>query len=935
MSQLSLKYKFKSLIDIKREEFGQTFLMFVYNFLIFGSHTIIKSIQKASFIHGAGAAKLPYVYIGIAVVAGFVMQGYARLAQTTRRSRSIIGINLFFITNIIAFWWLFRYEWRGMSYALYIWAGIFSAVSIAQFWLIVNEIFTIRQAKRLLGFVLSGGTLGAILAGLLSRGLVDVIRTENLFLVPVAQLLGCAIIATQINFRGAAGGDISREPSSDQDIAGAFTLIRKNKHLTLLAMIIGVTVVATTLVDFQFNSIIEKTYKTRDALTGFFGSYYAYISAITVLFQILVTGKFLKRFGVGVAILVMPFGLFLGSGIVLFQPVLWAAIFTKTCDDIFSPSINKWGTEILYIPIPTFIKSKAKSFIDVAVERTSKGIGGLLLLFLTLVGSLSVQHLSIPTLVFLLVWILLCIRIYREYIASIEASLEKRSLNIDSLAVDLSDSATMNQLIPLLTSDNERQILYALELLQDLWDVRNPELMEQVKLLCHHPSSGVRERSLRILFNNAGGMDKPPLSQIEELLMDESEKVRTEAIHYISVYGEAPATEQLRSFLEHPDYKTKSAAITCITRYGNDAERALLTPDLIEKMLSEEGPHRRLARLGAAKALGVLGKDQAMQNHLLKLFDDEDVEVVRQAIFSAGETKRVDFVPFLIEKLGDSRVRVSVRKALAKYGRDILDTLLHTMTDEQVSMLVRRQIPKVNSMIPHQDSVDALLDHLSDQNETDMRYKIIRALGELRAVPAGIRFDDKLVEEYIAKGIRDYYYLSIILEAQSENSTARNENHLPACCLLHRALKERLEITKEMIFRLMGLAYPQGSIYNAYLGVSSHSQRVQANAVEFLDNILNRNIKRMLFPIFDSSSEILFMERASGLWGFQTMTETQAIIALTDVGDSWLKACMLHALAEKQIAELQDYVKESRGSANPLIRESAELAWRKLELNPG
>ena len=70
MSQLGLKYKFKPLVDIKRDEVGQTFLMFAYNFLIFGSHTIVKSVQKASFIHGAGAARLPYVYIGIAVVAG-------------------------------------------------------------------------------------------------------------------------------------------------------------------------------------------------------------------------------------------------------------------------------------------------------------------------------------------------------------------------------------------------------------------------------------------------------------------------------------------------------------------------------------------------------------------------------------------------------------------------------------------------------------------------------------------------------------------------------------------------------------------------------------------------------------------------------------------------------------------------------------------------
>ena len=156
MSRPDWKREVKSLVDIRRDEIGQTFLMFAYNFLIIASHTIVKSIRSALFIHQVGADKLPYVYIGIALIAGVVMQGYARLAQATRRSRLIIGSNLFFISNILIFWWLFHYEWSRLSYGLYIWAGIFSAVSVSQFWLMANDIFNPRQAKRLFGFILSG-----------------------------------------------------------------------------------------------------------------------------------------------------------------------------------------------------------------------------------------------------------------------------------------------------------------------------------------------------------------------------------------------------------------------------------------------------------------------------------------------------------------------------------------------------------------------------------------------------------------------------------------------------------------------------------------------------------------------------------------------------------------------------------------------------------
>lgn len=926
MSQLGWKYKLKSLVDIRQEEFRQTSLMFAYNFLIIASHIIIKSLRDALFLDQLGADKLPYVYIGIALIAGVVMQGYARLSQAVRRKRLIVGINIFFILNIAAFWWLFRhYEWGWLSYALYIWAGIFSAVSVSQFWLIANDVFDPRQAKRLFGLILSGGTLGGILAGILSRSIVGSIGTENLFLITGVQLLGCSIIIKWANVQGASAR--SSANSSEQDTAGAFSIIWKNRHLKLLTLIIGITVLATTLVDFQFKKIIQETYNTKDALTGFFGSYYAYINIITILFQLLVTGGLLKRFGIGVAILIMPISLVLGSTATLIYPVLWAAILVKTCDDIFSLSINKLGIEILYIPILASIKTKAKAFIDVVVERTSRGIGGLLLLLFTLGISLNVRQLSIPTLVFLGIWIYLCIRIYKEYIRSIESTLQKRSLDLDTLTVDLADSSTVRQLFPLLDSGNQRQIIYALELLQN---AENPELVARIQSLCNHPSPEVRALALKVLFN-IGVAELVP--QVEQLLGDNNEEVQVEAMRYVSVYGEIPGTERLSSFLMHQDQRIKGAAITCITRYGNEAERALLTQELIEQMLHSEGVDRKAVRLGTAKALGALG-ESSLQNQLFELLCDEDTDVVRQAVRSVGRTKGPDFVPSLIEMLGDPSVRVTVREALATYGPGILDTLVPSMVEEKLPVSIRRQIPKVIGMIPYQDSVDVLLEYL-EHKEMDMRYKIIRALEDLRSAKGDIHFDKTLVEKYITNGIKSYYHLSVVLAAQKNGDSDSNERSQNSPVLLYRALQERLDLFEEIVFRMLRLIYPPESIYNAYRGVTSHIPRVRANAVELLDNMLNRSIKRILFPIIDDGSEALFIKQAAAFWNIQPMTTEESIMALLNGQDNWLKACTLHEVGEMQMAKFRKYVDVERESPDPLIRESAELTWRKLELGMG
>jgi hypothetical protein len=347
----------------------------------------------------------------------------------------------------------------------------------------------------------------------------------------------------------------------------------------------------------------------------------------------------------------------------------------------------------------------------------------------------------------------------------------------------------------------------------------------------------------------------------------------------------------------------------------------------------------------------------------LDLLNDEDVDVVKQAIFSAGQTRCADFVSSLVEMLGDPTTRVPAREALATYGEAILDALVFTMIDERVPMSIRRQLPKVIGMIPHQDSVDGLLSHLY-QDEIDMRYKMIRSLGELRAVQIAIQFDANLVEGYVVKGIRDYYNLLVILDAQNDDTSIlalgdprkkitndTNERMArirwtqettevmdflalgdPRSRLLRQALQERLELFKEMIFRLLGLVYPPKSMYNAYRGVTSHNRRIRANAVELLDNILSRYIKQMLFPIIDDSSKMAFMEQAAALWAMQSVTEKEAITMLIDGRDNWLRACALYTIGEKRMVELQEYVKEACRSLNPLIRESAELAWRKISL---
>ena len=149
------------------------------------------------------------------------------------------------------------------------------------------------------------------------------------------------------------------------------------------------------------------------------------------------------------------------------------------------------------------------------------------------------------------------------------------------------------------------------------------------------------------------------------------------------------------------------------------------------------------------------------------------IDVVKEAIISAGRVRRIDFVPFLIEQLGDSTTRVPAREALTSYGPKILVTLIHVMTDEHVPTSVRRHIPRVFGLIRHQDSVDVLLSNLN-QDEIEFRYKMVKALGKLRASQvrkadsrngAEVQFDSEMVEGYLVAELKSCYNFLMLDES--------------------------------------------------------------------------------------------------------------------------------------------------------------------------
>jgi len=609
--------------------------------------------------------------------------------------------------------------------------------------------------------------------------------------------------------------------------------------------------------------------------------------------------------------MILPFGLLLGSATMFLWPVLVSAIILRGADGSLKYSLDKTGRELLFLPIPLEIKKRTKMFIDLFVDRWFRGFAGGLLLLCTAVLKLSIQQISLVVIGLVIIWLVLVIFMRKEYVNSFRKAIERRTIDPGELRINIDDSATVKALLASLESGNERQICYALEILKT---AKGKKLTAQVKPLLEHDSADVRRIALEMLTNQK---DKSFKADVEKLINDIDLDVRREAIHFICKLDENDAIARLKEFLRHADIGIRHAAIACIAHHGSKAEKPLIDKEIINAVMDDNSPQAVDGRVHLAKVLGVINNPD-FDSYLDRLLHDSDIKVIKASIECIGRLKKRTYIPWLMDHLTDKNLRINVRRALAEYGTGIIGTLSDYLEDCSVSFTIRKNIPRVMMHIPQQETVDALT-IMFERVEPALKYYLIKAMNHLRAKYTNLKFNKSVLEGILIDETRVYYETYQILYSR------RDFKETAGAQLLKRALDEKQQVNLERIFRIMGLVYPPNDIFSAYQGYVSGKKTLQANAIEFLDNLLGRDVKRFILPIIDDLPVDVVMRKGQELFNINTRSSEEAILNLINGKDTWLKCCAIYSTLDMESPVLREKVIELKNDPDPIISETAEL----------
>ena len=577
-------------LNIHTGDLGRGSLLCACLFLVISTYVIGKVAGAALFLSRFQAKQLAYADISSSVVVALVVAGYVLVARRVSLQSLLICSTIFFASNCALFWGLAHYHFH-LSWlfpVFYIWVKIFGVLVPTQIWTLANYVLTTREAKRVFGMVGGGAIAGGIFAGYFCKAIAKTFGTESLLLGMALFLLICAGLIVliwrrgQVAVGGAHGMPEGSAESGPRNLFASMQLVFSSSYLRAIAAVICISSLVTTLIGWQFLAIAQEVLVKKDALAAFLGDFNFYAGILSLLFQLLFTTRFLRRFGIGTSLFVLPVTVFLGSAGLLVLGTLGAAIALKGCDYSLRYSIDKSTTELLYLPLPARIKLQVKWFIDTVIWRLGDGLAGLTVLIFATSLHLPARQISWIALLLVSGWLVAVAVARRQYVATLKESITQHRVDVEQASTSVLDRSTAELLATNLSASDPNEILYALS----LFEVERQRAAHPViRSLLSHPSAQVRQKAIAILSESG---DKTVRPDIERLLRDTDLNVRTEALLYLTHHAHVDPLELIEEVGDFADFSVRSAVVAFLARPGQ-AQNLEAAQQILTSMVGEHG----------------------------------------------------------------------------------------------------------------------------------------------------------------------------------------------------------------------------------------------------------------------------------------------------------------------------------------------------------
>lgn len=600
---------------------------------------------------------------------------------------------------------------------LYVHILALGPVMLSGFWALASERFDPREARRRYGQITAFGTLGSLAGGVMADRVATLSSTADLLILLAALQLACSLAL--FRFAPAHAAEKSHDvPSFPEMISGAPYLVG------LAAFVLLVSMSAAGL-DYLFRARAVADFGKGAGLTRFFNFFYTGISVATFAVQAGLSRIWLKRFGPGGTVSVLPVAVTGASLVSLFVP--GAIMISRGLEQLLRGSLYRSGYELFYTPMPAAERRSVKAVIDIGADRLGEGLAAAAIQLFLVFPEASVRFILAAVAVWSGVAAWLAFRLDRAYVAVLEKGLMRQTVTIrpedaedavtrsivlrssssisgleagrpapDAHPIHPSD-VTLRRLAELRSSDplRARAALHAI-------DLRDPLLIPQViELLGRDETARAAHDVLARAVDQIAG-------QLADRLADpaENEKVRRRIPRVLSASKNPLASQGLFRQLRDERFEIRQRCA-----------RAL------EKMVQERPEYRpqsaaifEIVETELAASRGVLPKRSAGAS-AGPAADDADFQLVDEVLRERASQVMLHISTLLALVLPQQSIRLAFRAMhtedakLRGVALEYLDSVLPKALREQLAAQIEGPVVRSEkSGISHEEALANLLD---------------------------------------------------------------------------------------------------------------------------------------------------------------------------------------------------------------------------------
>ena len=873
-------------VDVRRGELRQVAHAFAALFLILSAYTVLETARDVLLL-----TKLPLRDIGIAYVVAAICilpaSGMAsRSSQWFGVRRALVG-GLLVAAALLSV--LFFVPTSGAStVATYAVCSLAGAILVPLFWSLVGSIFTVVQGRRLLGPIAAAGALGAAVGSGTAAGMLGMVHTKGL-LVVAAALFTLTAAFVFVVYRP-TGEQRRAMPAPGVRAPPPLDICRQEPFVVRIGLLALASTAAVVTLDYFFKWTVARNV-SHEHVARFIAIYYAVLNGVALVAQLLGTGALVRRVGVAAALVITPFLLFFGAaGAWVTGGALFVVLLLKTTDGLLRNSVHRIATELIYLPVRSTLRSAAKPFIDGALARIAQAAVGATLLALGNGHYLAARPLAAGLVSLLGLWLILAITTRGPYLALLSRAIANDSLAPHAEAEPL-DLESAEELVQRLADEDPLTVIGAMTALAR----RGRERLIPALVLLYQDEA-ILLRALTIFAES----DRDDwVTRARRLLRDPRESLRIAAARALAVHNRL----QVSDLDGESGARLRGYAALHFVR--ENADSPVLGDARIAAILARVGGAGEEARLGLLFALADAPRDERLLPLLRKLESSagNSREWIEGLARAAASQHAEELIPSLISRLAEREGREAIRATLVSFEQAGLDELWTNLLDTSRERALRIQLPSSLARFGTKRAAELLLETIESESDGRVRYKAIRALGQVVAEHQ-LDVDRERVERLAYSNLVEYFRLLGLRAGLAEPASPREVVvHSITERLLIGLLDDKLRQSLERVFRLLKIAHPRQSIHRVHVALLSKDLRARANAAEFLDTLLRRPDQRLLRRLFQVLEDDLSIEKrvaraAPLLNAAPPQTRQESLERLTRDSDATVSALAIAHLAE-------------------------------------